>query len=209
MTRASMDVSDPRSLHNRSRRHWPGAVVVGIVVVALAAPCWAGTVSGLGASTEVAERALREHPLHTLDGKTLMLGDMRGDVVVVNFWASWCSPCRRELPRLETLQEGLAGSGSRMVAVSLDQNPEDTRRFCRSKHVTLTVAQDGPNGLAHELDLKRVPLTLVLDRNGHIIFTTSRSDAEGLAALATEVFRSSAEPLPRADAIDAGEGSGR
>lgn len=209
MTRAYMDVSGPVSPLNRLRRLWPRTVVAGIVGVAMALPCSASTIAGLGVSSEVAERALREHPLHTLDGKALTIGDMRGDVVVVNFWASWCAPCRRELPRLQTLEQGLAAAGTRMVSVSIDQNPENTRRACRARKVTLTVAQDGPNGLARALDVKSVPLTLVLDRNGHIIFTTSRSDAEGLAEVSTEAFRSSAQPLPRADVADAAEGTGR
>ena len=73
MTRAYMDVSDPVSPLKRLRRLWPRTVVAGIVGVAMALPCSASTIAGLGVSSEVAERALREHPLHTLDGKVLTI----------------------------------------------------------------------------------------------------------------------------------------
>ena len=206
MTLTHMDVSAAAAARPTTRRNWSRVVLAGVLGLALAVPAVAGSVAGLGVSAAEAERALREHVVHTLDGKPLTLGSLQGEVVVVNFWASWCAPCRRELPRLGGLQTELAPSGSRIVAISIDQDIENARRFCRAQSVAVTVAHDGPKGLARALDLKRVPLTLVLDRNGHIVYTTSRSDAQGLAAVATQVRQSSAQATPAAADADAGSG---
>ena len=206
MTLTYRDVRASSPAGRPTRPNWSRVVLAGVLGLALAAPASAGSIAGLGVSTAEAERALHEYALHTLDGKTVTLGSLQGEFVVVNFWASWCAPCRRELPRLSNLQTELSASGSRVVAVSIDQDIENVRRFCHAQGVTVTVAHDGPNGLARALDLKRVPLTLVLDRAGHIIYTTSRSDAQGLAAVAAKVRQSNALATPAAADADAGSG---
>ena len=178
------------------------AVAALVVAVMLAGHggAFAGGTNGLGASSAAAERALREHTLHTLDGRTMTLGSLAGSVVVVNFWASWCTPCRRELPRLGSLKAELEAAGGRVIAVSIDEDADNARRFCRAHHVTLQVAHDGPDGLAQALDLKRVPFTLVLDRAGRIAYSTSGSDDRALAELGAATRRLLAETPPAAAA---------
>jgi thiol-disulfide isomerase/thioredoxin len=128
--------------------------------------------SGLGARPETVRRALQGHALRTLDGKSFTIGSLRGEVVVVNFWASWCPPCRKELPALEALHARLGGQG-RVVAISIDQEPRNVERFAKSNHLTLPIVHDGPDGLAKQLDLPSVPFTLVIGKDGEIAMTTS------------------------------------
>jgi thiol-disulfide isomerase/thioredoxin len=138
---------------------------------------------------EAARRALATHRMRTLDGREFTLGALRGQVLVVNFWASWCPPCRRELPALDALQSELAARGARVVAVSLDVEPETARRFAVARGLKLPIAHDGPGGLARALDLQQVPTTLVLDRDGAITYATSGSDGGALAAVGAEARR--------------------
>lgn len=165
------------------------AAGVALLALLLATPAAAGAPKGLGASADAAQRAIAARSLRGLDGKPMTLASKPGEVVVVNFWASWCAPCRRELPRLAKLNRELAGRGARVVAISIDRDAENARRFCKSQGVSLPVAHDGPEGLARQLDLKSVPLTLVLDGDGRIAYSTTGSDEAALAQVAAAAHR--------------------
>ena len=141
------------------------------------------------AAPSAAEAALGRRSLRMLDGTKTTLASMRGQVVVVNFWASWCAPCRRELPRLDAFHREMASQGARVVAVSIDQNADNAARFARGSRLSMPIAHDGPSGLARELDLRAVPATLVLDRDGRIAWSTGRSDDAELAKLESVVRR--------------------
>jgi thiol-disulfide isomerase/thioredoxin len=167
-------------------RNSNGVIVAGALGAALA---WALHASArvpdaIGADAPRARRAMQEHVLRTLDGRTFTLESLRGEVVLINFWASWCAPCCRELPRLNALHAEIAGKGGRVVAVSVDREARNVRRFVRRYGLTLPVCHDGPDGLARKLGLQRMPLTLVLSRDGEVAFAVHGADDETLAAVA-------------------------
>jgi peroxiredoxin len=114
---------------------------------------------------------LAKHPLRTLDGQAVTLKDYLGEIVVLNFWASWCEPCRKEIPALNGLDTRLRAGGGRVVAVSIDQDMNKARRFASRFEMTMTVCHDGPKGLVSLLDLEEFPFTLVIDPNGNVVHT--------------------------------------
>ncbi|MFI5370834.1 MAG: TlpA family protein disulfide reductase [Candidatus Eisenbacteria bacterium] len=171
--------------------------------LALAAPAGAATPEVLGTTSTMAAHELGSHPLRALDGSQFTLTSLRGQVVVVNFWASWCAPCRRELPRLDALNTELVKSGGRVVAVSIDADAANARRFVAARKLAMPVAQDGPDGLARTLDLRHVPCTLVLDRDGSIACAVSGSDDAAFDQI-TAVTR---RLLSRQPAVATGGGS--
>ena len=128
-----------------------------------------------GADPAAVQRILETHSLQTLDGKRVTLASLQGQVVVVNFWASWCAPCRHELPQLDALNAELAKKGGRVLAVSIDEDRDNAARFAKTQKLALPIAHDGPDGLARQLDLRHVPYTLVLDRSGTIAYASSAS----------------------------------
>lgn len=143
-----------------------------------------------------ARPAIARHALRGLDGRTVTVASLRGEVVVLAFWASWCAPCRRELPELDRLHAELAPRGGRVLAVSIDQDPENARRFARRLGLGLPVYHDGPDGLARTLDLAAIPFTMVLDRDGTIAHVAAGGDPKALAALAAEARRLAAPRAP-------------
>ena len=158
----------------------PAVLSVLLGLLALGAPA-AGAAPASKAARDVGmdpaavRRVLETHELQTLEGKKLTLASLQGEVVVVNFWASWCAPCRRELPALNALNSEISKRGGHVLAVSIDEDRDNAARFAKAQKLTLPIAHDGPDGLAKQLDLQHVPFTIVLDRDGSIAYSSSGS----------------------------------
>ena len=145
--------------------------------------------SGRTISAARMQEALRGHAFKTLDGKPLALRTAEGQIVILNFWASWCAPCRKELPQLDALNTSLAKQGARVIAVSIDAEAGNARRFQEKHGLSLPIAFDGPDGLVRRLDLPSIPFTLVIDRDGSVAYSTQQSDAHAMAALESTARR--------------------
>ena len=108
--------------------------------------------------------------LPQLDGGTLRLGDYRGRVVLLNFWATWCPPCRAEIPDLNRLQDELGPAGLNVIGVSLDEEGfEAVRPFAEEYKVTYPLVVDDGAVAAQYGSLQGLPTTFVVDRNGQIV----------------------------------------
>jgi thiol-disulfide isomerase/thioredoxin len=104
-------------------------------------------------------------------GAKLSLADFRGQVVVLNFWASWCAPCVAEMPTLDALQESLGPDGLKVVAVSLDRDgiKKAAPFFRRTGVKHLTLYTDRLSDLFQELEGSVLPTTFILDRDGQVV----------------------------------------
>jgi cytochrome c biogenesis protein CcmG/thiol:disulfide interchange protein DsbE len=110
-----------------------------------------------------------ELELPTLDGdRRQSLADYRGQVVVLNFWASWCLPCRDESPLLQRWHERIAGQEATMLAVSVLDVDEDAREFIEEYGLTYPQLRDGPGDTMDDYGIAQLPETFVIDRAGRI-----------------------------------------
>lgn len=138
---------------------------------------------------------MQAHAMTDLEGRSVQLDQFVGEVLVVNFWASWCAPCRHELPVLDAWNTAWREVGARVVAVSIDTKVANAREFVARDKLDLTVWIDGPEGLAAELDLPAVPTTYVLDRDGRAVLRIEGSSPAELELLHDTVRALLAAPI--------------
>ena len=103
------------------------------------------------------------------NGRSARLKDLRGHVVVLNFWATWCPPCVVEMPSLERLHRALKDKGVIVLAVSVDGDAEAYQRFVREKGVTFFTARDPGQKIAALYGTFKFPETFIIDRQGRVV----------------------------------------
>ncbi len=106
--------------------------------------------------------------LSDLDGKSLTLNELRGRVVVLNFWATWCPPCVNEMPSLQKLHEALADKGLSVVAVSVDERFSDIEKFVESFDLTFTILHDEGMKVSRAYQTFKFPETYIIGRDGRL-----------------------------------------
>jgi len=90
----------------------------------------------------------------------------KGEVVLLNFWATWCPPCRREIPSMATLYSQYESKGLKIIAVSVDQRRNDLLRFMREYPMPFQVLHDADGTVSHSYGVYRYPESFLVDRNG-------------------------------------------
>ena len=115
-----------------------------------------------------APEAAPDFAVETFDGETLRLSDLRGQVVVLNFWASWCPPCRWEMPFFETISQEYKDRGVVFLGIAISDTIEDASDFADSAGVTYPLALDATNEIARDYETLGLPTTFLIDKDGVI-----------------------------------------
>ena len=114
------------------------------------------------------KREHAEFSLQDLAGKTWTFSDLRGKVVVVNFWATWCPPCRKEMPDLEALYEKFAPQGLVILGIS-DEKKEKVEPFIRERKLTFPILLDPGRKVNEMFVVEGIPKSFVYDREGKLV----------------------------------------
>lgn len=106
--------------------------------------------------------------LPTQSGKTVSLADLKGNVVMVNFWATWCGPCREEMPKLEALYERYHDLGFTLLGVNVEQDSSGVAKFLQQTPVSFKILLDTQNNVSKLYNVVAMPSTVLIDRKGNV-----------------------------------------
>jgi peroxiredoxin len=138
-------------------------------VAAAAALALGGLLAAPGAGSLASGEPAPACAASALDGGgNVSLADYRGRVVYLDFWASWCGPCRESFPFMNDLQREFAARGLQIVAVSVDKTPAEARRFLARYPPQFTVALDAAAACPAAFRLEGMPSSFVIDRTGAV-----------------------------------------
>ena len=113
-------------------------------------------------------RPAPDFEMETFDGETFRLSELEGKVVVLNFWASWCPPCRWEMPFFETMWNEYRDRDVVFVGVAMSDSLEDAKGFAEESGVTYPIGLDQTNEIVRAYEVYSLPTTFFIDKEGHI-----------------------------------------
>ncbi len=143
-----------RSWHSRL-----AAVILAPLMLA-AAPAPTGAVAGNSAAPDFT--------LPSSSGSNLRLREQRGQVVMLNFWATWCGPCRREMPQLNRIYGKYKPAGFLLLGVNVDEDSANARGLATKLGVQFPVLFDTKQSVSRLYDLSTMPSTVIIDRDGRV-----------------------------------------
>ncbi|MEO8310058.1 MAG: TlpA disulfide reductase family protein [Caldimonas sp.] len=124
--------------------------------------------AGTASSAIAPATAAPDFTLHAMGGPNLRLKEQRGRVVMVNFWATWCGPCRQEMPQLNRLYEKYKSSGFMLLGVNVDDDVAKAAEVAAKLGVTFPVLLDTEKTVSKLYDLSTMPSTVLIDREGKV-----------------------------------------
>lgn len=143
------------------------AIGVGVVALLIAGVVVAEIVT---AGDGAAARPAPQLPDQVLSGPRVDLADLHGKPAVVNFWASWCEPCKEEAPELKRFSESL-GDRATVVGIDWNDSAESAREFIQTSGWRYPILRDPSQKVGTQYGLNGLPTTFVLDRDGNIVQT--------------------------------------
>jgi len=102
--------------------------------------------------------------------KNLRLNELKGQVVMINFWASWCGPCRQEMPLMQEIYDKYKKLGFTIWAVNVDEDPALADEFLQDVNVAFPILYDTENKVSVLYDIEAMPTSIMIDRNGDMRF---------------------------------------
>ncbi len=134
----------------------PALVVGGMLVTSVSAS------SGSGAAPNFT--------LNSRNGDVVSLADLKGQVVMINFWATWCGPCRQEMPLLDALYKRYNRMGFTLLGVNVEEDSSGADKWLADTPVTFPILYDTKNQVSKLYDITAMPSTVLVDRQGNVRF---------------------------------------
>lgn len=122
-----------------------------------------------------------------LTGKQVTAASLAGKVVIVDFWASWCAPCKQELPLLDKLYKKYQAQGFVVIGVSVDKDEANVRKFLGNMPLSFPIVHDGGHGIAGRYAPPRMPSSYIVDRKGIVRFVQAGFHAEDAGEIEKQI----------------------
>lgn len=136
-------------------------LVLSLVLTLTTAAVWS-------ASKDLTNQIAPDFTLKSLDGQNIKLSEHRGEVILINFWASWCGPCRQEMPLLDELHQKYSPMGFSLYGVNVEEDSEAAKKMLGDLSVSFPILFDTENDVSKAYDVIAMPTTVIVDRDGMV-----------------------------------------
>jgi thiol-disulfide isomerase/thioredoxin len=143
-----------------------GGLLIGILLSATV--IWGGATSEPARSPLVAGGIVRGFDLPSLNGDYVNLSDLKGKILLVNFWATWCIPCKAEIPVLADVKKEFKDQVV-VIGINAGETPGVIQDYVNENNILYTILMDENNAVADQYLIRAFPTTLIIDRNGALI----------------------------------------
>jgi len=130
------------------------------ILFAVSSSCFASSLTG----------PADDFTLKSRSGENVRLQELTGQVVFINFWASWCAPCRKELPKLEQLHQKYKDLGVTILGINIDENPELSKKILKDISITFPVLFDSDSKVSGLYKIEAMPSSFIVDKSGNFRF---------------------------------------
>jgi peroxiredoxin len=156
------------SLNSPSR--WAGksrAAFLGLLALWTVGGCGSG--GGKPAGSAQAGKEAPAFKLSNLAGQQVSLKDFRGKIVLLDFWATWCPPCRQSIPALQELHKEYSSKGFLVVGVSLDEDPGVVPEFVKQEGIDYPILLGGESDVSLSYEVRGIPAMYLVDKQGRVV----------------------------------------
>jgi thiol-disulfide isomerase/thioredoxin len=126
----------------------------------------------LAAAADMVDKPAPDFALRSISGAPVRLSEHLGEVVIINFWATWCGPCRQEMPLLDALYGKYRQAGLILLSVNLDENVEPAIEMAQTLKVSYPVLFDARKEVGRAYDVGAMPVTVLVDRAGVVRYVS-------------------------------------
>jgi thiol-disulfide isomerase/thioredoxin len=124
------------------------------------------------APSDLIAQPASDFALRSLGQENIRLSEQLGEVVILNFWATWCGPCRQEMPLLDAIYSKYRRAGLVLLSINIDEEKEEAAEMAKTLGVSYPVLMDARNEVAKAYELGTLPLTVLVDREGKVRYVS-------------------------------------